>query len=179
MASYSLTQKLLHWLSAITVIGLFAVGWWMVELDYYNEWYQTAPHWHKSIGILLIMATVVRLIIKIKRPKVVPLASHASWEKLVAKITHNILYLGLFLLFVSGYLIATADGEAISVFDWFEVPALWEFDDNQDIAGAVHKWGAYSLIGLVLLHILGALKHHFIDKDETIRRMIGQTKGDE
>jgi cytochrome b561 len=83
-----------------------------------------------------------------------------------------LLYLLLFFIVVTGYLISTADNRGIEVFNWFVVPGFGEFFDHQaDRAGLVHEWLAYSLIGLVLLHALGALKHHFIDKDATLKRM--------
>ena len=70
-------------------------------------------------------------------------------------------------------MISTADGRSIEVFSWFEVPALGSVIDNQeDIAGEVHKYLAYGLIGLVILHAIAALKHHIIDKDATLTRMI-------
>lgn len=79
-------------------------------------------------------------------------------------------------LFMSGYLISTADGEGIKVFEWFEIPAIIEFDDTKDLAGFIHKWIAYSLMVIIIIHILGALKHHFVDKDETLLRMLGLNK---
>ncbi|WP_251359198.1 cytochrome b [Kangiella sp. TOML190] len=173
-SSYDFSIKLLHWTSAILVIGLFTLGLWMVELDYYHKWYQTAPHWHRSFGILLMLLTVFRLWIKLVQPKVRPLESHQIWERALAKVIHWLLYVGLLVLFISGYLISTADGESIKVFNWFEVPALLELEDKDDLSGTVHKYVAYGFIGLVLLHILGALKHHFIDKDETFSRMLGR-----
>ena len=82
------------------------------------------------------------------------------------------LYFGILLLVVSGYLISTEDGRPIAVFDWFEVPALGAlFAAQADIAGLVHQYVAYSVISLAVLHALAALKHHFIDKDATLKRM--------
>ena len=72
-----------------------------------------------------------------------------------------------------GYLISTADGRGIAVFNLFEIPGIGElFDSQADIAGLFHQFAAYSLIGLVVIHMLGAFKHHFFDKDSTLIRMI-------
>ncbi len=80
----------------------------------------------------------------------------------------------LFGLFISGYLISTADGRAIEVFNWFSIPALGElFSDQADIAGEIHYYLAFSLIGLAVLHALAALKHHYINKDNTLKKMLG------
>ena len=61
---YGIISKSLHWLSAITVVALFILGIWMVELDYYSQWYQEAPHLHQSIGVLLFIATLTRIYLR-------------------------------------------------------------------------------------------------------------------
>ena len=101
--------------------------------------------------------------------------SHKRWEKRTSALVQFCLYLGIFVLVLSGYLISTEDGRPIAVFTWFDVPALGALFANQaDIAGLVHEYVAYSLIALAVLHGLAALKHHFIDKDNTLKRMFGR-----
>lgn len=168
-----------HWVVAVAVIGLFAVGLYMVELDYYDSMYRTAPFVHKSIGILLFLLMVFRLLWRLVNTTPTPLESHKRWEQKAAHWMHNGLYILLFILMISGYLISTADGRGISVFGWFEVPSILSGIDNQeDIAGGVHEILAYILIAFVVVHAVGALKHHFIDKDRTLTRMLGQTSSD-
>ncbi|KXF83300.1 cytochrome b [Enterovibrio coralii] len=172
-AQYNLTLRVIHWLTAFTVIGMFAVGLWMVDLTYYSSWYKTAPHWHKSVGILIAALTIFRLVWKIVKGS--PEITGSTFEKKAAHAAHHTIYLLLFVIFASGYLISTSDGRPIEVFDWFSVPALGElFPDQSDIAGLVHYYAAYALIVLASLHALAALKHHFIDKDNTLRKMIGE-----
>ena len=80
---------------------------------------------------------------------------------------------------MSGYLIATADRRPIEVFGFFYVKAIdFAFDYLADIAGQIHFYSACLLIGFGVLHVLGALKHHFIDKDKTLIRMITLQKDD-
>ena len=57
---YGWLSKALHWATALFVVGLFALGFWMVELDYYSDWYQVAPFYHESFGILLILLLAIR-----------------------------------------------------------------------------------------------------------------------
>ncbi|MFB2648884.1 cytochrome b [Shewanella mangrovisoli] len=176
--NYGLIAIASHWLSAVVVIGLFAVGVWMVELTYYSAWYKTAPHWHKSVGILLLAITLFRLVWRLVNPKPVPEQNHQTWEKVSAHIAHGAIYLLLLVIMAAGILISTAEGRGIMVFDWFELPGLTPLIENQaDIAGDIHQYAAYSLIALVLLHALGALKHHFIDKDSTLLKMIKFNRG--
>jgi len=88
---------------------------------------------------------------------------------------HHALYLLVFLIGIRGYLISTADGRALSVFGWFEIPALVTSVDNlEDRAGDVHYLLAVALMILAGVHALAALKHHFIDRDATLTRMLGR-----
>ncbi|AMG29186.1 cytochrome b [Grimontia hollisae] len=169
---YNAVLRIIHWLTTIVVVGLFAVGLWMVDLTYYSNWYKTAPYWHKSIGILLAALTVFRLIWRTL--KGTPAIEGNRLEKAGAHAAHYLIYVLLFLIFISGYLISTSDGRAIDVFTWFSVPALGELFPNQsDIAGTIHYYAAFVLIGLAILHAAAALKHHFINKDNTLRKMLG------
>jgi len=170
-SSYGWIAIVLHWLSAVVVLSMFAIGLWMVDLDYYSEWYKTAPYYHKSVGILLATLTVFRVLWK--RKQVAPQAMGKSWERRGAKAAHFALYTLLLCMFISGYLISTADDRGIEVFNWFTLPSMGEFVDNQeDFAGDFHEWLAYSLISLVVLHALAALKHHYVDKDTILIRML-------
>lgn len=173
MNQYALSQKAFHWITAILILGLFALGVWMRTLGYYDAWYQTAPHWHKQLGILLLLLMSLRLIWRLMNPPPEPLTHHKPWEVKIAHITHGVLYVGVFLIIFSGYLIATADNRGIDMLGWFTMPVLFTpFEGQEDIAGNIHEWGAYLLMGVVALHVLGALKHHFIDKDSTLKRML-------
>ena len=171
--AYGLVSILLHWSIALSVIGLFALGLWMVELDYYDAWYRRAPELHKAIGILLFIAVVVRLAWRAVSTRPAPLGSRG--EIALARLAHGILlFLPLFVM-VSGYLISTADGSSIDVFSLFSVPAtLAGFEGQEDIAGEIHLILAVLLITVAALHMLAALKHHFMDRDMTLKRMLGR-----
>ncbi|MFT6153064.1 MAG: cytochrome b561 [Bermanella sp.] len=166
-------QKFLHWTTGITILGLFGLGYWMRTLDYYNSWYQTAPDIHKAVGVILISVMTLRFILKITYPTPEPLATHKPWEIKSAHIVHMAMYSLILIIMASGYLISTADNRGIDVFGLFEAPSLFiAFEEQEDIAGFIHEWCAYVLMGLVAIHAGGALKHHFIDKDNTLRRML-------
>lgn len=82
-------------------------------------------------------------------------------------------------ILISGYLISTADGKPINVFGLFNVPAtLTDAGSQADLAGNVHLWLAWSVVVLSVVHGLAALKHHFIDKDATLKRMLGKSSPD-
>ena len=165
----------LHWLSALAVFGLFALGLWMTGLTYYDRWYHDAPYFHKSLGALLFIATAVRLGWRLAMGHPAEITGHTPWERRVARLVHAALYLLLFGVMVSGYFITTADGRPLEVFGRFAVPAtLSGIDGQEDIAGVVHLVLAVSLVVLALLHAAASAKHHFIDHDRTLLRMLGR-----
>jgi len=172
---YGLVSMVLHWGVAIVVFGMFALGLWMVGLDYYDSWRKAAPDLHRSIGITLFAVMLIRIVWRIVSPPPPTLASYGKWTRLGAKFGHLFLYVGLFAVMFAGYLISTADGVGISVFGLFEVPALIDSIPNQaDVSGAVHLYLAWVIVIFSVLHGLAALKHHFIDRDVTLKRMLGR-----
>lgn len=167
---------LIHWLVALVVYGMFALGLWMVTLGYYDIWYHQAPEIHKSIGTLLFIVMVVRVVWRFISPPPKPLASYGRLTRISATLAHIALYTVLFAILISGYLISTADGQAISVFGWFDVPAtLTGLPQQADTAGTIHLYLAWAVVVLSVLHALAALKHHFVDGDVTLKRMLGRS----
>ncbi len=170
--TYGQVAIVLHWGMAIAIFAMFALGLWMVDLSYYDAWYHRAPALHKAIGILLLITLLFRLIWRLTNP--VPHIMGPSWERCAALAVHRMHYVLLFALMLSGYLIPTAKGAGIDVFGWFTVPATLSFDRQAaDMIGDLHRWLAWSAIGLAAMHTLAALKHHFIDRDATLTRMLG------
>ncbi|UTW56705.1 cytochrome b [Kordiimonas sp. SCSIO 12610] len=175
--AYNLVARLMHWIVAACVIGMFALGLWMVDLGYYDPWRKDAPEIHKSIGMILLAVMIFRLFWRMIKGVPEPLSSHSKLEKTGAHLAHIGLYGLLFAIMVTGYLISTADGRTISVFGLLDIPAFGSlFDNQEDIAGIVHFYLAVGVIALASLHALAALKHHFLDKDNTLMRMIRMPK---
>ena len=174
-ARYGWVSMVLHWGVALVVFGLFALGLWMVGLDYYSAWRKDAPDLHKSIGITLFAIMLVRIVWRLVSPPPPPLASYSRMTRIGAAFGHAFLYVGLFAVMIAGYLISTADGVGIPVFGLFEVPALVSgLPDQADTAGVIHLWLAWAVVIFSGLHALAALKHHFIDRDATLTRMLGR-----
>lgn len=123
-ARYGWVSIVLHWGVALVVFSLFALGLWMVGLDYYSAWRKDAPDLHKSIGITLFAIMLVRIVWRLVSPPPPPLASYSRLTRIGAAFGHAFLYLGLFAVMIAGYLISTADGVGIPVFGLFEIPAV-------------------------------------------------------
>jgi len=177
--SYGLVAIILHWLIAFGVIGLFVLGVWMVGLTYYDPWYNAAPDWHRSVGILLLGVLLVRFAWRTIVPRPAPEPAHKPWERVLGHAAHTMLNFLTVAVILAGYLISSADGRAVAVFDWFSLPAVVSgFERQESVAGDWHRWLAYALIGLAALHVLAAIKHHVIDKDCTLRRMLWPVRVD-
>lgn len=175
-AGWGIISITLHWLIAMIVIGMFISGLYMTSLTYYDPWYHKAPALHKSVGSVLFLLMLLRLSWRLGNPLPEALANHTQLEQVAARIAHILLYLLLFTVIISGYLIATAKGKPVDVFGLFQLPALLApIEQQEDIAGTIHLVLAIILIALATLHALAALKHHLFDRDQTLLRMLGES----
>jgi len=172
---YGWVSIFLHWGVALTVFGMFALGLWMVDLGYYDPWRKAGPDLHKSIGLTLFFFMLLRVVWRFISAPPPPPPTQSKLVRIAAKLGHLFLYLDIFLVMAAGYLISTADGVGISVFGLFDVPALISgLPDQADVAGTVHLYLAWILVIFAVLHGLAAFKHHFIDRDATLVRMLGR-----
>lgn len=179
-SEYGWLAVVLHWLSALTIFGLFGLGIWMVDLGYYDAWYRQAPFIHKSLGITLVILMLIRLFWRWHNISPEPEPGLRTWEVKASQYTHRFFYILFFLIAISGYLISTADGRPISVFGLFDVPAtISDIDNQEDIAGEIHEVLAWLLMLLVAVHVAAAFKHHLINKDQTLLKMLGVKKMNE
>lgn len=169
---YGWGSILLHWSMAIALIGMYLLGDYMVDLNYYDAWYHKAPALHKATGIVIALVLIFRWVWNVSQHKPVPLERNPRLIML-AKFGHLTLYLLIILLVVSGYLISTAKGQGIDVFGIFKFPALLADNaDRGEIAGSLHAFIATFFMLMVVLHAIAALIHHFIFKDRTLQRML-------
>lgn len=172
--AYGLVAVGVHWLMAVAIVGMFALGLWMVDLTYYDPWYRRGPDIHKGLGVLLFLLLLFRLIWRWTGIRPRPEPGLSAFERKASALVHGALYLLLFATMLSGYLISTTDGRPIEVFGLFAVPAtIAGLPDQADVAGKVHLILAIATLCLAGIHAAGALKHHFIDHDRTLVRMLG------
>lgn len=173
---YGWPSIIMHWLSAIAIFGLFGLGLYMVELTYYDDWYHGSTHWHESLGLLFFALLIIRLVWRQINPKPQPIAD-TKLQITMAKWAHRVLYLLMLLIPISGYLISTADGHAVALFDWLKVPSITGKVSNMEtLSGQFHYWLSVVIIILSAGHVGASLKHHWFDKDETLKRMFHTKK---
>ncbi|MBU2969798.1 cytochrome b [Pseudoalteromonas sp. C2R02] len=172
--AYGYISIIMHWLMALIIFGLFGLGLYMVELSYYDAWYKGSLDLHKSIGMMLVALLLARVCWTVFNIKPKSAVNNASkLEVKAAHFAHIALYILMTALMLSGYLISTADGRDISVFGLVSIPASSIAMQNQeDIAGNIHNILAWSLFLLASAHGLAAVKHHLINKNDTLKRML-------
>lgn len=170
---FGLVTKLSHWLIAPAIIGLIWLGWYMVDLTYYDKWYNKSLAWHKSLGMLVLGAALLKIGWQLYSPTPDTGAALKKWERLGANIMHKLLFAMMLLIPITGYLISTSDGKVVDIFDWFEIPVLVSKNTElRDLAIELHFYMAYGTAVLLLGHVAAALKHQFMDKDGTLVKML-------
>jgi cytochrome b561 len=172
--------RALHWSIALAVLGMLAAGFYAGSLDTstpagFNR-FNAVIDIHKSFGLLILMLMVVRVLWRLsERTPQLP-ATVPSWERIAARASHLLLYVGLFVMPISGYLMASAHGETVQFFG-LPLPHLVELRGRWvHVAHSTHHTVAFVLLGIVALHVLGALKNHVIDRNDVLRNMAGLTR---
>ena len=170
---YSVFVRLVHWLTALIILGLTGLGWWMVGLSYYDSWYNRSLDLHKGFGIVALILGLAFIARKAFGPTPPAEATLTPAERAASKAVHGILFVMMLAMPLSGYVISTSSGDAVSVFGLFSVPAVAKSTaDVRDLAVDIHYWLAYCGLAVIVLHAVAALKHHVIDKDRTLMRML-------
>ena len=167
---FGLIAILLHWVMAIVIIGLLASGLYMVGLPLGLQKLKLYG-WHKEYGLLILGLVIIRLCWRLINTT--PRLSLPWWELLAARLVHWVFYGFMIAMPVTGWLITSTAGLPASFFNLFTLPNL--IAPNQEwlpVFESIHQWLGYAMIATIVLHVLAALKHHFINKDDILRRMI-------
>lgn len=171
MIYYTRTARILHWLIGFLIIALICVGLYMSDLAPSPTKWQLYAN-HKSIGMIVLFLVGLRIIWRGLHHPPAPLVTHSKWERILARLIHIALYAAMIIMPVSGYLMSALGGYPVAIFG-LPIPALVDQDKLWgSVMKDVHEIGGNVLIGAIALHFIGALKHHFIDKDTTLWRML-------
>lgn len=162
----------LHWLMAFAMIGLLAVGLILEEMPR-GDAKSALMWWHKALGVTVLVFAVWRVGWRFANGLPTLPGRGIGWQENAAIATHWLLLAGTLVMPVSGMMQSLAAGFSIDMFGLFTIGPFGKNDTAHDVAEVVHTIGGKVLIGAILLHLVGALKHHFFDKDGTLRRMLG------
>jgi len=172
---YGAIAILFHWSMALIVIGLAALGLYMVTLPDvgFNTKKIMLILYHKEFGMLVLALLAVRLAWRVTHILPQLVARLPDWQKIAARVVHLSFYALMFALPMTGWLMSSVAGIPVSLFGLFTLPDLLPRDDYlfQRFID-VHKWLGYALILLIFVHVGAALMHHFVFKDDTLRRML-------
>lgn len=168
---FHVTLRIIHWLMAVIILSLLAMGLYMTGLEREDALRGTLYGLHKSFGVLVLLLLAVRLFLRVAThvpalPKLYPL-----WERGLAHLGHFALYLLMFGVPMAGIAMSNSGGHPVKFFG-VVVPPL--FEQNKEFGGLAHEahWLlAYVLIGVIGLHLAGVIKHRFIDKQDILYRM--------
>lgn len=168
---YGSVAQALHWVVVLLLIGQVAVGKIAHEMpDGFDKLVLLARH--KSVGITILGLAVLRLAWRlVDRPPAPP--PMPRWQLLAARASHAALYVLLFAMPLSGWLMSSASNYPVSWFGFAQLPDLVAPDrDLKHLLEEVHESLANALIAIALLHVAAALKHHFVDRDGLLWRML-------
>ena len=170
-APYTRTAKSLHWLMAVLLIGLLALGFYMHDLPLSPEKLKLYA-WHKWAGVSAFLLVLVRLAWRIGHPPPALPASMSRPMQLAAHAGHGLLYVLLIAIPLTGWLMSSAKGFQTVWFGVLPIPDLLGKDkETGELLALVHKSLNLLFVAAILGHVGAALKHHFIDKDGLLDRM--------
>ena len=166
---YTRTARTLHWVMAIPILILLFLG----QRTMGNHEAHLLPTIHASAGLVIVLMFAFRLFWRWKHPPPQTLAT-SHWEVMAAKVAHVLLYAAMLLIPLTGWMAYTEHVRrslGVRPASWFgfRIPLLPDFGINWHF---IHNWGGKLALALVALHVAAALKHHFYNRDDTLKRML-------
>jgi cytochrome b561 len=169
---YTATAQWLHWITALLMLATVPVAWQMLEMSRGAPMRAVYFSVHKSIGVTILLLTVVRLIWRSRHPAPSLSPTLPRWAAWTAKGNHVLLYLLLLGMPLSGYIHSATGGHPVNYFGLFDLPLLPSDDALSDATLAIHRAGQWLLYAVVALHVLGAAWHVAVRRDGTLDRML-------
>jgi cytochrome b561 len=173
---YSTVAIALHWVLGIALAAMFGFGLYMTDLPFSPQRLKLY-NWHKWAGVTILALSALRLLWRLThRPPALPgsvIQKMPAWQLLVHSATHLGLYALFFAVPLIGWAYSSAAGFPVVLFGLLPLPDFVAPD--KDLAALIKPWheiSAFAMAGLVLLHVAAALKHHFVDRDGLVSRML-------
>jgi cytochrome b561 len=162
----------LHWLLALLIVGSLGVGWFMADMPMSVQRLKLF-NWHKWAGVTILALSAARLLWRLWHPAPALPTSMPAWQRSASHLSHGALYALFFVVPLLGWAYSSAAGFPIV---WFGVLPLPDWvPRSRELAESLkpwHGWAAYTLAAVVAVHIAAALKHHWVDKDQVMARML-------
>jgi cytochrome b561 len=168
---YTGTARVLHWIAALLIFAGFGLGLYMTELEFSPAKLRDYA-WHKWLGITVFLLAAVRIGWRAAHPAPA-LPAMPAWQAQAARWVHGLLYVLMLVIPISGWIYSSATGVSVSYLGWVDLPNLVAKD--RELAKSllfVHQALNSVLAVVVTVHIAAAVKHHFVDRDDTLARML-------
>lgn len=170
-SSYGLLMKCFHWLAASLVVFMLILGLGM-QYVHENNLRSQLYSFHKSLGIIVIALAALWVIWAAISTKPTYVDTMPKWQRIAAYSVHGLLYISIIVMPMSGWIMSSAYGYPPQFFGLFTLPNLLPVNAGiAKTASDIHEVVAWSIVILLSLHILAALKHQFIEKDNILKRM--------
>lgn len=170
---YGSVSKWFHWIVALLIIGMLALG---TSFDFISDkpTRLVLIQFHKTIGVTILFLMILRYLWRFMNPR--PALPHTipCWQRFASHVSHHLLYLTTFAMTLSGWIMSTAAGYSVN-FWWIAnitFPGIPKSEYLDELMGDIHLILAWVVFGLLIIHVLAAIKHHVIHKDDTLRRMM-------
>jgi len=171
--AYAKSAIAMHWIIALLIFAAFGLGLYMTDIPGFTPTKLKLFSYHKWIGITVLIFAVLRVLWRLTHPAPGPVPGLPKWQHAAAEAAHLGLYLLILAVPLTGYLLSVAAGVKVVYLGLWELPMPFDKSDAlKDIFSMAHEWLNWTMAAIVVLHILAALKHHVVDRDGTLRRMV-------
>ena len=172
---YSYVARVLHLVLGLALVSSFSVGLYMADLSF-SPLRLKLYNWHKWVGFVILSLSFLRLMWRwTHRPPALPAAieqAMPAWHRFAHHATHLGLYVMFFAVPLFGWAYSSSAGFPVVPFGLFQLPDFVPVNEGLSaFLEPAHKYAAFGLAALVVLHAVGALKHHFVDRDGLLSRM--------
>ncbi len=165
MEKYHITRRIVHWVMAVLIIIMLIIGFSLGYDLIAKKNILTVINLHKSFGVLVLILITLRIILtlKYKKPPLPPI--FAKYIHILSSIAHKSLYILMFIMPMSGWLMSNTHGYKVSFFKLFDLPTLLEKNHQAgEVFEKIHFFSGWFLTFIIILHISGALKHKLENK---------------
>ena len=169
---YGLISRILHWLIAVSIIGLIPMGWYMTRLSDEDVLYWRLLDLHEVVGLALLVLVPLKFMWLFLSPNPPYSSDLAAWERRAARAVHVFFLIAMALIPLSGFLFVASNGEPIELYGVITIPDIAQFSKSvRGTLSDIHYYLSYVCAALIVLHMLAALKHHFMDMNGSLRRI--------
>lgn len=169
--SFGLVTRIIHWVMSVLIISMLIAGFTMVNMEPSNLKWQIYGA-HKATGLVVLFLGILRILWIFTNPQVQVPFELPSWQRVLARLNHNFIYILLIIMPASGALMTLTGGHGIDFYGLYTIKAITENKEFSKIFWNVHVLSAFLLVASSVVHITAALYHHYICKDNILRRMI-------